>query len=173
MTEKLVKRNRKVAFLGVVSDQTTTYHRMKHFTEMSKSSNPNEYGRKYVDEDGEVTDITGYSPSISYAFDQYEGNAVHQELITITDGEIIGTDAVRTILLVDFTRKGTIEGNYVAIKRDYAVIPDSDGNDENTYTYSGNFKSQGSKEEVEVTSDDWEKTCSIVINGTPNENPGI
>lgn len=173
MTEKLVKRNRKVAFLGVMSSNAVSYNRMRHFTEMGKSSNPNEYNRKYVDEDGEVTDITGYAPSISYAFDQYEGNAVHQELITITDGEVVGTDAVRTILLVDFTRKGTIDGNYIAIKREYAVIPDSDGNDENTYTYSGNFKSQGSKEEVEVTSNDNWETCSIVVNSAPNENPGI
>ncbi len=161
--EKLVKRNRKVAFLGVQNGETITFRRMKHFTEMGKSSNPNEYSRKYVDEDGEVTDITGYAPSISYAFDQYEGNKVHQELITITDGEIVGTDAVRTILLVDFTRAGKTEGSYIAIKRDYAVIPDSDGDDENTYTYSGNFKSQGGKEEVEVTSnDDFKETCTIV-----------
>lgn len=162
--ERLVKRNRKVAFLGCVNGESVAYHRMRHFTEMSKSSNPNEYSRKYVDEDGEVTDITGYSPSIGYAFDQYEENAVHDELIAITEGEIVGTDAVRTILLVDFTRKGTKEGAFMAIKRDYAIIPDSDGDDENTYTYSGSFKSQGSKEDVEVTSaDNWE-TCTIVDN---------
>ena len=161
--EKLVKRNRKVAFLGVLNGETVAYQRMQHFTEMGKSSNPDEYSRKYVDEDGEVTDITGYAPSISYAFDQYEGNKVHQELITITDGEIVGTDAVRTILLVDFTRAGKTEGSYIAIKRDYAVVPDSDGDDENTYTYSGSFKSQGGKEEVEVTSnDDFKETCTIV-----------
>ena len=169
--ERLVKRNRKVAFLGCVNGETVEYIRMKHFTDMSKSSNPSEYSRKYVDEDGEVTDITGYSPSISYAFDQYEENKVHNELITITDGEIVGTDAVRTILIVDFTKKGEKDNVYHAIKRDYAVIPDSDGDDENTYTYSGNFKSQGSKEDVLVTSDDPEwNACTIY---DPTEDLGI
>lgn len=159
---KLVTREKKVAFLGCVGeDNQITYHRMRHFTSMSKSSNPNEYSRKYVDEAGENTDVTGYSPSISYGFDQYVGDAVHDEIIAITDGEKVGDDAVRKIVIVDFTQKGTAENSFKAIVRDYAVIPDSDGDDENTYTYSGNFKNKSEKQEVEATSEDNWATCSI------------
>lgn len=159
---KLVTRDKKVAYFGCVNGENTIYNRMRHFTSMSKSSNPNEYSRKYVDEAGENTDVTGYSPSISYGFDLYTNDAVHEEIIAITDGELVGDDAVRTILLVDFTKQGTSENSFKAIKRDYAVVPDSDGDDENTYTYSGNFKSKSDKTEVEVTSaDDW-ATCTIL-----------
>ena len=159
---KLVTRDKKVAYFGCVNGENTIYNRMRHFTSMSKSSNPNEYSRKYVDEAGENTDVTGYSPSISYGFDLYTNDAVHEEIIAITDGELVGDDAVRTILLVDFTKQGTSENSFKAIKRDYAVVPDSDGDDENTYTYSGSFKSKSDKEEVEVTSaDDW-ATCTIL-----------
>ena len=159
---KLVTRDKKVAYFGCVNGENTIYNRMRHFTSMSKSSNPNEYSRKYVDEAGENTDVTGYSPSISYGFDLYTNDAVHEEIITITDGELVGDDAVRTILLVDFTKQGTAEQSFKAIKRDYAVVPDSDGDDENTYTYSGNFKSKSDKTEVEVTSADNWATCTIV-----------
>ena len=159
---KLVTRDKKVAYFGCVNGENTIYNRMRHFTSMSKSSNPNEYSRKYVDEAGENTDVTGYSPSISYGFDLYTNDAVHEEIIAITDGELVGDDAVRTILLVDFTKQGTSEKSFKAIKRDYAVVPDSDGDDENTYTYSGNFKSKSDKTEVEVTSADNWATCTIV-----------
>lgn len=159
---KLVTRDKKVAYFGCVNGENTIYNRMRHFTSMSKSSNPNEYSRKYVDEAGENTDVTGYSPSISYGFDLYTNDAVHEEIIAITDGELVGDDAVRTILLVDFTKQGTSENSHKAIKRDYAVVPDSDGDDENTYTYSGNFKSKSDKTEVEVTSADNWATCTIV-----------
>ena len=68
---KLVTREKKVAFMGCVAESKITYNRMRHFTSLSRSSNPNEYSRKYVDEAGENTDVTGYAPSIAYAFDQY------------------------------------------------------------------------------------------------------
>lgn len=160
--QKLVTRDRKVAFLGCVSDGTTVYHRMRHFTSMSKSSNPNEYSRKYIDESGEETDITGYSPSYDYAFDLYTNDPVQEELVKIADGELVGTDAVRTIIVVDFTKPNEDNNGYSAIKRDYAVVPDSDGDDENTYTYSGTFRSKSGKEEIVVISDDpqWQ-TCTI------------
>ena len=69
----LVIRSKKVAFMQCTSDKTAgTYTRMTKFTSMSRSANPNEYSRKYIDEDGQVTDVTGFSPSYAYAFDQYD-----------------------------------------------------------------------------------------------------
>ena len=134
----LVTRDKKVAFMAVAGATDETYTRMTKFTEMSKSSNANEYSRKYVDQPGEDSDVTGYSPSYSYAFDQYVGNA---------------------IIVVDFTQPGTTDGSYKAKKREYSVIPDSDGDDENTYTYSGDLKSKGVSTDVIVTSSDNWKTC--------------
>ena len=77
MEELLVKRNGKVAFMDVSTTSIANFLRMTKFTEISKSKNATEYSRTYVDEDGEVTDVTGYSEEISYAFDLYKNNLVH------------------------------------------------------------------------------------------------
>lgn len=138
--KKLVQRSKKVAFYKV-GDK---YERMTGFTSMSKSSNPKEYARQYVDEDGEVTDVTGYSPSIDYAFDQYIGNNVHDDIVTITEDELTGNDAVREIVIVDFTKQDTEKTGFEARKREYAVIPATDGDGTDAYTYSGTFKSKSS-----------------------------
>lgn len=161
--QKLVTREKKVAFIGLGQKDATTFTRMTKFTSMAKSSNPSEYTRRYVDEASDTSDITGYSPSIAYAFDQYENNPVHKDIVGITEGEKIGDDAIRTIVTVDFTQpdEGT-PTNFKAIKRNFSVIPDADGGDTNAYTYSGNLKSAGGREEVVVTSSDNWKTCTIV-----------
>lgn len=137
--------------------EKTTYHRMQGFTDMSKSLNPKEYSRQYVDEYFEQTDVVGFSPSISYGFDQYKGNAVHDELVKLSDNEAIGTDAVRTIVIVDFTKETTNAGEYLAVAREFSVIPDSEGGSMDAYTYSGTFKVKGNKIEGTATStDDWQ-----------------
>ena len=136
--EKLVTRNKKVAFMNVSTTTIPNYLRMRKFTEISKSKNPQEYSRTYVDEDGEVTDVTGYSEEIAYAFDQYEGNLVHQKLVNITDEELKGDDALVDILIVDFTQP--VDGGYKARLRTYACVPDTEGDATEAYTYSGTFK---------------------------------
>lgn len=140
----LIKRHDKLAFYGVTNDNTTVYHRMTGFTEISISKNPKEYTRQYVDEDFEQSDVVGYSPSISFAFDCYKDNAVHTDIVTIADREITGTDAVREIISVDLT-KGDEENGFYAIKRSYSVITDNEGNDKDAYTYSGTFKANSEK----------------------------
>ena len=95
--QTLVTRNKKVAFYKV-GDK---FLRMTGFTSMAKSANPKEYSRQYVDETGEITDVTGYSPSIEYTFDQYTNNEVHQDIAEITEDEKLGNDAVREIVIVD------------------------------------------------------------------------
>lgn len=148
----LKKRSDIVAFYGI----NDTYHRMRGFTEASISKNPKEYSRQYIDEDGEQTDVVGYSPSMSYNFDSYVGNEVHEDIAEIADTEAVGMDAVRTILIVDTTSAGTTEGTYKAIKREYAVIPDAEGDGTDAYTYSGTLKAKGPKEVVDVkTADDF------------------
>lgn len=142
-TEQLVKRSGKVAFMDVGTEGTPKYQRMTKFTEMSQAKNATEYSRTYVDEDGEVTDVTGYSPEISYAFDQYTGNAVHEKLVDITDNEKTGADALVNILIVDFSKKASAGSGYEARLRTYSVIPDTEGDSTDAYTYSGTFRKNG------------------------------
>ena len=141
---KLVKRSDKVSFLGCVSDGSETFNRMRGFTTLSGSKNPTEYSRRYVDEEFETTDVTGYSPSLDFGFDQYVGDVVHEEMVEILDNEKLGTEARRNIVTVDFS-KSTGEGNYNAVKREYAIIGDAEGDSMDAYTYSGTFRSTGKR----------------------------
>lgn len=136
--EELVKRNGKVAYMDVSTTTIANFLRMTKFTEISKSKNATEYSRTYVDEDGEVTDVTGYSEEISYAFDLYKGNLVHQRLVNITDNELTGNDALVKILQVDFSKP--VGSGYEARLRTYSVVPDAEGDSTDAYTYSGAFR---------------------------------
>lgn len=136
--EKLVKRSRKVAYMDVSTTSIANFLRMTKFTEISKSKNPTEYSRTYVDEDGEVTDVTGYSEEISYAFDLHEGNLVHEKLVDITDNEKTDNEALVKILQVDFSKP--MDDGYEARLRTYSTVPDTEGDSTDAYTYSGSFR---------------------------------
>lgn len=155
--DKIIKRNDKVAFMELKGNPDT-YVRMRGFTEFSLSKNPKEYSRKYIDEQTERNDVVGYSPSISYSFDKFSDDEVHTELVEITDSEKIGEDAVRKIIIVDL---GGEDSNKVAYQREWSVIPDSEGNDTDTYTYSGTLKANGEiKKGTATTTDGWQ-TCTF------------
>lgn len=139
--QTLVTRNKKVAFYKV-GDK---FLRMTGFTAMSKSANPKEYARQYVDETGEITDVTGYSPSIEYTFDQYTNNEVHKDIAEITEDEKTGSDAVREIVIVDMTSPVGETGNeFEARKRLFAIVAGTDGDNADTYSYTGTLKSKSS-----------------------------
>lgn len=105
--------------------------------------------------------MVGISAAIEFGFDQYRNDTVHEFVVDIIDNEKIGTDATITILVVDFTKPGTAEGEFKAQKRDYSIIPNTEGGSLDAYTYEGSFKVKGDKEDVVVTSsDDW-KTATI------------
>lgn len=146
---KLVKRSDKVSFFGNMNTGTETFNRMRGFTTLSGSKNPSEYSRQYVDEEFETTDVTGYSPSIDFGFDQYKNDLVHDEMVEILDGEKTGTEARRNIVTVDFSQP---DGNgYKATKREYAIIGDSEGDSMDAYTYSGTFRATGKRIEGTAT----------------------
>lgn len=146
MPRTLVRRSDKVSFFGNMGTGTETFNRMRGFTTLSGSKNPSEYSRQYVDEEFEVTDVTGYSPSIEFGFDQYTDDPVHEEMVEILDGEMTGTDARRNIVTVDFSQPVTgQEGSYKATKRNYAIIGDADGDSMDAYTYSGTFRATGKR----------------------------
>ena len=155
----LVPRHKMLAFYGVPGTGQSGYvfQRMQFFTDLGLTKNPNEYSRKYVDEATERTDITAYAPAIGYAFDKHRDNMVLTDIVSITDGEKLGSDAVRPIVWVDTeTGKGFM--------RNYTVIPDSEGDDSQVYTYSGTFKANGELTEVTATSaDNW----MTIQTGTP------
>ena len=157
-TPTIVARHKIVAFYGVtttttsenVTTTTTTFYRMRKFTQLAKSQNPIEYSRQYVDEPFAVTDIMGYNPSIAYAFDKYRNLPIQEDIVKITNEELIGDDAKRPIIIVD------TETNE-AYKRDFSVIPNSEGDNINVYTYSGNFKCNGELiKGTATTSDDYQ-----------------
>lgn len=148
----LVKRANKVSFLGVIgSGSTEAFTRMRGFSTLSKSKNPQEYTRHYVDEEFEETDVTGYSPSIAFTFDQYKGDAVSDEMVAILDGEFTGTKAVRNIVTVDMSSTTGTEGTYKAVERAYAIVGDGEADGTDAYVYTGNLRSKGSRIEGTAT----------------------
>ena len=158
----LIKRSDKVSFFGNISTGTETFNRMRGFTTLSGSKNPKEYSRQYVDEEFETTDVTGYSPSIEFGFDQYKNDLVHDEMVEILDGEKTGTEARRNIVTVDFSQP--VNGGYKATKREYAIIGDTDGDSMDAYTYSGTFRSTGVRIEGVATLN---SDNSVATFGTP------
>ena len=153
----VARRSEKVAFYGIKGEtDTVTYHRMEGFTDITTSKNPKEYTRQYVDMDTEITDITGYSTSMDYSFDWIKGNAVHEDLIAITDGELVGADAVRSIIVVDMA-----SATHVAKKRDFTVVPDSEGDTTDAYTYSGSLRAYGEVVDGTATSADGRQTITF------------
>lgn len=166
MSEKIVKRNRKIAFMNVGVAEEKNFQRMTKFTDLSNSKNPTEYSRQYVDEEGETTDVTGYSPEISYAFDQHTNNAVHEKIVNIADNELTGDDATVEILNVDTTKE--LAGGYEARLRKYAVVPDSEGDSTDAYTYGGSLKAKGGFETVIAKISDDGKTATIVTDVVEN-----
>lgn len=151
----LVMRDEKVAFYEIPGQYA--FVRMEGFTSMSTSKSATEHSRKYVDERSSRTDTVGYEESISYSFDRYDGNAVQDDIVTITDEEKVGKQATRRIIQVDMktlSEDGTTASGRM---RSYSVVPDGSGDDSNVLTYSGNLKNNGEWENVSVTSsDDWQ-----------------
>lgn len=159
MSEILVSRSKKVMFYGVPDStgENVVFKRMKGFTDQSTSKNPKEYARQYVDELFEQTDVVGYSPSTSYGFDQYAGNAVHDDIVKITNEELVGNEAIRTLVLVDLSKAEQGAKTASAVQRNFSVVPDTEGGSLDAYTYTGNFKSKGAKiVGTATTADDWQ-----------------
>lgn len=153
----IVQRHKVLAFYGVPTESngttTITYTRMSKFTSLTQNKNPIEYSRQYVDEPFTETDVVGYGPTIDYAFDKHTGNTVHEDIVAVTNGEKLGDEAVRTIVIIDISDT-TVTG----FKREYSVIPGTEGDNVNIYTYSGSFKARGEKVDVSsiTTTDDYQ-----------------
>lgn len=144
MSEKrFVRRSERVNFMQTDED---TYSRMKFFTAMSEEKNPIEYSRQYVDEAYERVDVVGISTGVSFSMDGRTNDEVHKIVIDIFEKEKLGDDASVTILSVDFTKEvEDVEGGvgYEAKKREFSVIPESEGGDAEVYSYEGSLRAKG------------------------------
>lgn len=141
------------------TEEATTYDRMTGFTDGSRSLNSTTYDRRYIDEKAERSDVVSYSTEIAYAFDRMVDNNVHDRIAEIHDKELVGQTV--EIVTVNFNEKGTATDTFKARKRKFSVVPDSDGDSTDAYTYSGSFKANGDIVEGTVTStDDW-STCTF------------
>lgn len=157
---KMVQRHQRIAFMNTGTADAPVFTRMKKFTNMTNNKNPKEYGRQYVDELSEETDVVGYSPSIEYAFDRHTNTPVHEKIAKIHDGEMVGSDALVDILIVDlFTADET--GKCEARKRTYAVIPSADGDGTDALAYSGSFKCKSGFEKGTAMLDDSEQIATF------------
>lgn len=161
----MIKRSDKLAFIGATSENAGTFTRLKGFTELSMSKNPKEYSRQYVDEEAERTDIIGYAPELSYAFDEFEDDNGQKIITEITNKELIGDAAKVDIVIVDLSRESGSSGAFEAVKRTFSVMPDSEGGSTDAYTYSGTLKANGEKVFGTATSgaDGSWKTCKFTV----------
>lgn len=159
-TAKMVQRHQRIAFMNTGTSEAPAFTRMKKFTNMTSNKNPKEYGRQYVDELSEDTDVVGYSPSIEYTFDRHTNTPVHDKIAKIHDGELVGNDALVEILVVDlFTADAS--GKCEARKRTYAVIPSADGDRTDALVYSGSFKCKSAIETGKATLDATEQIATF------------
>jgi hypothetical protein len=167
-TAKLVRRSERVAFYGLPTEsgETETYLRMEHFTSLSESKNPSTYERQYVDKDSSDSDVTGYDTALDYEFDHHKNDEVLKDLAAIQDDELKGE--TREIVTVDLFDKGDskTDGEYVARRRTYSILPDSSGDGTDALQYSGTFAVKTSIEEgyAKVSSDG--KTCTFSTKAT-------
>lgn len=157
----LVGRHKRVAFMDATGDGKT-FTRMTGFTSMSDGKNATEYSRQYVDEASERSDVVGYAPSIDYEFDLYTNDAVQSRIAEITDDELLGSDTKVTIVSVDLFDVDASDANTcTARKRDWNVIPDSEGDGTDALIYKGSLKASGDITKGTATTTDGWKTCTF------------
>lgn len=147
----LIGRSKRVAFMGIGESGTEKFVRMQGFTSMNEQKSPTEYGRRYIDEDTQRSDVTGYAAGMGFSFDRYSPYSVHQKLAEIVDGEKLGSDTHVTIVTVDLFGESETK---TARKRTYSVVPDSVGDGTDALIYSGTFKAVSDAEVGTATSTD-------------------
>lgn len=141
--KRFIRRNEKVNFMEVATGE---FNRMKFFTSMGEEKNPMEYNRQYVDESYERVDVVGISSGVSFSMDQRTNDELHEIIVDIFENEKLGDDATVTILSVDFTKSVELTEDgaaYKAKKRDFSVIPGSEGGEAEVYSYEGTFRAKG------------------------------
>ena len=100
----LAMRNQWAAYMDTAvttsgSTHTPSFNLMgEGFTDLSESKNPTEYSRKYIHEQSERTDVTGFAPAMAYSMDYYTSDPVCMCIREITDQEKIGTEMANALI---------------------------------------------------------------------------
>ena len=113
------------------------------FTNLSESKNPKEYTRHYIHEKSERSDVTGYAPSLSYSCDAVKGDPVVDDIMYITDHELIG-DKTHRIIVTYYPNEGSADAR-PGYARVYAVVPDASQDGVDALIYTGTFKAVGDR----------------------------
>lgn len=112
------------------------------FTDFTENKNPVEYSRHYIHEATERTDIVGFAPSVTYAFDILDADEVQAALMEITVSESIGDAAVVTVVTA-FLYNRDDDGYAHAVRREYTVCPGKMGQGTEALICTGTLKSRG------------------------------
>jgi hypothetical protein len=120
------------------------------FTAFPLAMNPKEYTRKYINDKTERSDVIGYATSVGYSCDCIKGDPCVQEIVDITNNEVVGNDTHREIVNVDCWDEVS-SGEFRATKRTYAIIPGNKGDGTDALIYTGTMKA-----------------CSDLVKGTFN-----
>lgn len=143
-TNELVLRYQWESYMECGTGDTKAFHLIgEGFTSFPEAKNPKEYTRKYVNYKTEKTDVIGYSPSISYSCDVITNEPVVNEIIEITDNELVGSATHRDVVSVNCWEEAGAAGTYKAFKRTYAIIPDGKGDGTDALIYTGTMKAVG------------------------------
>lgn len=164
-TPVLQMRNKRKSYMNVLHATAKGYALMgEGFTQLSEAKGPKEYTRKYVHMQSEVSDVIGYAPSLSYSCDVCSGDPVVDDIVYITDNELVGSDTHREI--VTYNEFEGTETARPAYQRKYAVVPDAAADGTEALIYTGTFKAVSDK--VKGT---WnEKTKAFTAESTVNTN---
>ena len=112
------------------------------FTDFTENKNPREYSRQYIHESAERTDLVGFAPSVTYAFDVYDADAVQGALLEIMLSEATG-DAAAVDVVTAFLHKTSGGTKVEAVKRSYTVCPAKLGAGTDALVCSGTLKARG------------------------------
>ena len=110
------------------------------FTDFTENKNPREYSRRYIHESTERTDLVGFAPSVTYAFDVCDTDCVQEHLLKMTMEEMVGADAQVTVVTAFLYRPGKREGCVCAVRRSYTVCPARLGSGTDALICSGTMK---------------------------------
>ena len=89
-------------------------------------------------------------------------NPVQEKIAKVTDDELLGSDAQVTVVMVDlFETKADDANTCTARKRDWSVIPDTEGDGTDALIYKGSLKAAGEIIKGTATTTDGWRTCTF------------
>jgi hypothetical protein len=144
---RLVRRDEMKSYMNTGTSTTPVWSLIgEGFTSYAENKNPKTYSRKYVHERHERTDVLGYAPSVPFSADVYTVDPVIERIMTIYNGELVGADAqVEIVTSREWDPATTPAGSFNAIKRNYSVVCDKEGDGTEALQIGGTFYAVGAQ----------------------------